>query len=175
MQITFPDSAPPLSGDLVALSQLDVEVLDDYMNLLADEEVTRLTASSGEFSKQQIIEWLSTRKGSENRLDWAIFEKRSGDFVGEIVLNEYVVEKKSMNLRIAISSGFFGHGYGSEAVRLVCEYAFEQLGLQELTLSVLEENPRAIRTNEKAGFSITSTFEEDGYLFHGMTLSNVVE
>jgi RimJ/RimL family protein N-acetyltransferase len=47
---------------------------------------------------------------------------------------------------------YWGQGYGSEAVRLTLGYAFEELNLHRVSLSVLGDNPRAIRAYEKCGF-----------------------
>lgn len=43
-------------------------------------------------------------------------------------------------------------GYGSEALRLALRYAFTELNLHRVSLTVLEGNARAIRAYEKAGF-----------------------
>jgi RimJ/RimL family protein N-acetyltransferase len=43
-------------------------------------------------------------------------------------------------------------GYGTDAMRLILRYAFLELNLHRVTLSVFEYNPRAIRSYEKAGF-----------------------
>jgi RimJ/RimL family protein N-acetyltransferase len=47
---------------------------------------------------------------------------------------------------------YWGKGYGSDALRLILRYAFQELGLQRVTLTVFEYNPRAIRSYEKVGF-----------------------
>lgn len=43
-------------------------------------------------------------------------------------------------------------GYGSEALRLALRYAFTELNLHRVSLTVLEGNARAVRAYEKAGF-----------------------
>lgn len=48
--------------------------------------------------------------------------------------------------------GFWNHGYGSDAVRLLCRHGFETLNMNRISLDVFETNPRAIRSYEKAGF-----------------------
>ena len=45
-----------------------------------------------------------------------------------------------------------GKGYGSETLRLVLRYAFEELNLHRLTISVAGYNEGAIRFFERAGF-----------------------
>ncbi len=47
-----------------------------------------------------------------------------------------------------------GQGLGTEAVRLTLQYAFTELNLHRVSLSVFEYNPRALRSYEKAGFQV---------------------
>lgn len=49
---------------------------------------------------------------------------------------------------------YWGEGYGTDAMRILLRYAFEELNLHRLSLSVFEYNSRAIRSYEKAGFVI---------------------
>jgi RimJ/RimL family protein N-acetyltransferase len=49
--------------------------------------------------------------------------------------------------------GYWNQGYGTEAVRLLCQHGFETLNLNRILLRVLETNPRAIHAYEKAGFT----------------------
>ena len=47
---------------------------------------------------------------------------------------------------------YWGKGYGTDAMLVIQRYAFEELGLHRLSLTVFEYNQRAIRSYEKAGF-----------------------
>lgn len=46
----------------------------------------------------------------------------------------------------------WGKGYGTDAMRIVLRYAFDELNLRRVTLSVFEVNPRGIASYQKAGF-----------------------
>ncbi len=46
----------------------------------------------------------------------------------------------------------WGKGFGSDALHVILRYAFHELGLERVTLTVFEYNPRAIRAYEKVGF-----------------------
>jgi RimJ/RimL family protein N-acetyltransferase len=48
----------------------------------------------------------------------------------------------------------WGKGYGTDAMRVILRYAFTELNLHRVTLGVFEYNPRAIRSYEKAGFTV---------------------
>jgi RimJ/RimL family protein N-acetyltransferase len=43
-------------------------------------------------------------------------------------------------------------GYGTEVMRLMLKHGFNTLNLNRIALEVYENNPRAIRSYEKAGF-----------------------
>jgi len=47
---------------------------------------------------------------------------------------------------------YWGKGYGTDAMRLILRYAFQELNLNRVSLDVFSYNPRAIRSYEKAGF-----------------------
>ena len=47
---------------------------------------------------------------------------------------------------------YWGNGYGTDAMRLMLRFAFDELNLQRVSLGVYAYNPRAIRSYEKAGF-----------------------
>ena len=46
----------------------------------------------------------------------------------------------------------WGKGYGTDALRVLLRYAFGELNLLRVSLSVLEGNERAMRSYEKCGF-----------------------
>jgi len=167
--VTFPTLAPRLEGDLVSLVQLDSSFLDPAFAAVNDTETRRWTETKKSFSRQEIADWLATRPGSPNRLDWAILH--AGEYVGEVVLNEFNADKASMNLRIALAeSAVFGRGFGSEAVALVADYGLETLGLSKLTLEVLVENARAIGAYEKVGFVAGRQFSEGKHRYLRMSI-----
>jgi RimJ/RimL family protein N-acetyltransferase len=56
---------------------------------------------------------------------------------------------------VAIGIGdaeYWGQGYGTDAMRLALRYAFMELSLERVSLSVFASNRRAIRSYQKAGF-----------------------
>lgn len=163
--------APSIYKGSVDLEQLDEFFLEPYLEMLADPEVARLTGSKKKFTREEIIDWLKSRPEAESRIDWAIREKDTGKFVGEIVLNEYDIKTNSMNLRIALKGPeYFNRGFGSSAIEGVVTFAFDQLKLRRVKLSVWLENPRAISTYEKFGFKNTTQYTEGGMRWQRMVV-----
>jgi RimJ/RimL family protein N-acetyltransferase len=48
---------------------------------------------------------------------------------------------------------YWNRGCGTEAVRLLAQHGLNPLNLNRIFLHVFENNPRAIRSYEKAGFT----------------------
>jgi RimJ/RimL family protein N-acetyltransferase len=48
---------------------------------------------------------------------------------------------------------YWGKGYGTEAMNIILGYAFRELGLRRVSLTVFEYNLRAIHSYEKIGFT----------------------
>ena len=46
----------------------------------------------------------------------------------------------------------WGKGYGTDMMNVLLRFAFTEINLRRVTLTVFEYNPRAIRSYEKAGF-----------------------
>ena len=60
--------------------------------------------------------------------------------------------------------GYWNQGFGTKSIRLILKYGFEDLNLHRIWLRVFENNTRAIRSYEKAGFTNEGKFREAQYL-----------
>ena len=54
----------------------------------------------------------------------------------------------------------WNQGYGTEISKMMLQHAFETLNLHRVTLRVFADNPRAIRTYEKAGYVLEGTLRQ---------------
>jgi len=66
------------------------------------------------------------------------------------------IDHRARSAELGINIGdkrYWNQGYGTEAVRLLCQHGFHTLNLHRIFLRVFETNPRAIRAYEKAGFT----------------------
>ncbi len=53
-----------------------------------------------------------------------------------------------------------GKGYGTDAMRLILRFAFNEINLERVTLQAVGHNARAIRSYEKAGFELLGAERE---------------
>jgi RimJ/RimL family protein N-acetyltransferase len=57
-----------------------------------------------------------------------------------------------------IGGPFMNRGYATEAIRLLVEYGFGELGLERIFATPLERNPASRRVLEKNGFTVARTY-----------------
>ncbi|REH54467.1 RimJ/RimL family protein N-acetyltransferase [Kutzneria buriramensis] len=160
---------PVLAGNLVLLRPVIADDAVDMLEVLADDDVLRLTGSHGTLSPDDLEpmrQWYGSRHEHEDRLDLAVVDRASGQYVGEVVLNELDVNNNSCSFRIALGARGQNRGLGTEATRLVLGYAFERIGLHRISLEVYAFNPRARRVYEKVGFRFEGVLR-DALLWEG--------
>ena len=142
---------PTLTGDLVLLRP--VETADAAGLLAVDAETLRLTGSHGTATLTELERWYATRAEHADRLDLSIIERATGEWAGEVVLNELDADNESCGFRILLQGPrFYGRGLGTEASSLALGYAFDVVGVHRVELQVYDFNPRARHVYEKLGF-----------------------
>lgn len=154
---------PTLFGDKVTLRPIEAADAEAMWEAVNDPEGNDLTATTATFTREQVADWCASRADQDHRLDLAIVENATGEYAGEVVLNEFDPATESANFRIALRGpAWYGRGLGSEATRLLVEHGLQRVGLSRITLGVLARNQRARRAYRKAGFHEAGRWIEGG-------------
>lgn len=78
-----------------------------------------------------------------------------GTVIGDVALQDVDWKNRSCSIGLGISKmEYRSKGYGTEAVRIIIQYGFNNLGLERITANTLEQNIGAQRSLEKIGFII---------------------
>lgn len=89
---------------------------------------------------------------------FGIHRADSGELIGTCSLTDFSADGRSAILRILLGPHeCWGHGYGTQAIRLLVAYGFNTLGLRAISLGVFANNERAIRSYRKVGFQTVGT------------------
>ncbi|MEA2583644.1 MAG: hypothetical protein QOF33_1729 [Thermomicrobiales bacterium] len=152
-------------GSLIRLRAHTVANRPAFQRWYADEEISRLLRhdqrplnaiqSRGYFDT--IIMPLSARG-----MCYAIHEVATDRLIGTTALTDVEgSERRSALFRIVIGEkDCWGHGYGTEATRLVIEEAFRGHDLDQVRLEVFRHNVRAIAAYRRVGFRETGSHVE---------------
>lgn len=152
--VTFADK-PTIVGERVVLRPIVAGDAEHMWADLHDEEAMRLTGTHDRFTREQIERWCATRADQEDRLDLAVELGETGEWCGEVVINEWDPDNRSCSFRIALSAHARNRGIGTEATRLICDHVFDEITdppVNRLSLAVFDVNPRAIAVYERVGF-----------------------
>lgn len=142
-------------GERTYLRELNEEdASQDYCNWLNDLEVNKFL----ETKKTTIVElkqYIKEKKDNPNCLFLGIFLRDTNKHIGNIKLEPIDFENKEATLGILIGNkNYWGRNICTEAVKLLVNYAFNDLNLNRVTLGVISENKAAIKCYRKAWFGI---------------------
>ena len=147
-----------LKGELVSLSAVDPEEFSKaFTHWRRDSEFMRLIDSSEAMlrSQKDSQKWIEKELEDQevNQYLFTIRTLAEDKLLGDIGLS--VVTWMSREAFVGLGIGerdFWARGYGTDVMKVILRYAFTEINLRRVTLSVFEYNPRAVRSYEKAGF-----------------------
>lgn len=158
MDVTLLPDQPVLVGPRVRLEPIGEQHLEDLWpmfddGLISAGDVPAPIRRLADFAREQVRAGLARAAGRDDRADWAIVRAADGQAIGEAVLFELDEDHDAMTFRIAlVGADVFGQGFGTEATRLVRDFAFDRLGLHRLQLEVAADNEAAQAVYRRVGF-----------------------
>lgn len=109
-------------------------------------------------------EWIESLYKSPTDVALAIVVRDGDRHIGNTGLHGIAALDRKAEFGVFIGDvEYRGRGFGSEATALMVRYAFEELNLHRVALSVFADNPRAARAYEKAGFVREGIERESAY------------
>jgi RimJ/RimL family protein N-acetyltransferase len=84
---------------------------------------------------------------------FGIFENETFIGIGSII-PQTDIHRMNAEIGYWIGESYWGKGYGTEAVRQLVRYAFDELKLIRVYASVFESNKASMRVLEKSGFQL---------------------
>jgi len=147
-----------IEGKTVRLRSVELSDVDELVESWNNIELRNLlgAAALGPMSRGEEEEWVRSTwkdKRERTRFVFAIEEVKEKKLLGTASLFNCNWVDRSAVLGIDIhGSENWGKGYGSEAVRLLLDFAFKSLNLNRVELEMLDFNERAQRCYRKVGF-----------------------
>jgi RimJ/RimL family protein N-acetyltransferase len=147
---------PSIEGRLVALRRHRPGDLPTVRRWYQDPELARLTRYSlRPMSDDEVERFFHARLLSPEAVAYAIVVRDTGRLIGLTTFSNLDPDNGTVLFHISIGEAdAWGHGFGTEAARLMLWLAFERIGLHRVGLTVFSFNERAIRSYEKAGFRV---------------------
>lgn len=164
------------TGNLVRLREYrreDLAMAKDYVN---DSEVRQYTEPNVPYLYTMANEekWYEALSARSDIYSFAIEDIKTGDYIGGCGVNE--VDWKNSKVVVGIFIGnkaYRDRGYGTDAMKTLVRFIFEQMNVNKIKLEVYSFNARAIKCYEKAGFKKEAVLKEE--LFRNGQYHDVIE
>lgn len=159
---------PILTGKRIILREYRKEDLPYMRKWVNNAEITQYlshiflyphTINATESFLNSMLDGSSSMKG------FIIAHKGTEEYIGQIDLIKIDWVNRVGTLGIVIgTTDYLGKGYGTEAIKLIQEFAFNKLNLHKLDLEVRAYNDRAIKCYKKCGFIEEGRIRENYFI-----------
>lgn len=117
----------------------------------------------------QIADQYFDRNNTPDRKLFAIV--LNGEIIGECKLKDIDYGKRQCSIGIHLrDDSVKNQGYGTQAERLILEYAFEEMGMLAVNADAVHKNARSQHVLEKVGFSLV--FEDETFKYYRFERGN---
>lgn len=152
--------AKTIYTDRLILKRLTTEHLSqEYVDWMNDTDVNKYLESGGDYTIEKLAAFLKEQE-KKDILFWAIYIKASGKHIGNIKIDPLDELNNSGEYGILMGDKKqWGKGYAKEVSIAVIEFCFQEMGLNEITLGVVDTNQAALKLYEKIGFIKTEELD----------------
>ncbi len=151
---------PTIRGEQVYLRPAERDDLDLFVRWFSDAETTRYLAVRAPFSRAMEDKWFDSMLEEQGKkaYHFVICLLADDRRIGTAGFHQINYEDGHASFGISIGEkAEWSKGYGTDALRAICDFGFGQLRLERIELDVYEPNKRAQRSYEKAGFMTEGT------------------
>ena len=144
-----------LEGNNIFLRALEKEDLEFLYNLENDSSIWEISGTTTPYSRGVLKSYLQHAHRDiyeVKQLRLVICDKK-GTTLGLIDLYDFDPKNRRAGLGIIVKDEQNRNkGIGSEAISILCDYAFSTLGLHQIHANILKVNERSIHLFKKIGF-----------------------
>lgn len=156
-----------LTGNKIILREFresDIEKMHSWVN---DQEITKYLAFAVfprtlNDTKKFLDDQINRKSSSYVNFVICDISDTKQEYIGSVGLKNIDFINRKAELAIAIGvKEYFSKGFGSEAAKLIVDYAFNKLNLNKVYLHFVCFNDRGKKSFEKAGFKFVAYLKDD--------------
>jgi UDP-4-amino-4,6-dideoxy-N-acetyl-beta-L-altrosamine N-acetyltransferase len=141
-----------IHGQKTRLRRIEREDIPTFVRWFNDPEVREFLVINRPISMAEEEQWFERQLQASDTEIFCI-ETSDGVHIGNIGLHDIDLRHRHAEMGIVLGEkDYWSQGYGSDAIRTLLRFAFDEMNLHRVFLKVYEDNPRAIRAYEKCGF-----------------------
>jgi RimJ/RimL family protein N-acetyltransferase len=160
-----PLTAVSLRNDAVTIGPLLPEDTGPLFLWLNDVDAARLDLAYRPTDWMAFKTWLDELARTQTQVLFAVRKLFESQLIGFVVFKNIQPVHRSSDIGVRIGvEAERGKGYGTRALELAVQYAFNHLNLHRLSLTVFAHNARAIASYRKAGFCEEGRLKDGAFI-----------
>lgn len=155
-----------LTGQKVRLREYMKEDINLRLSYINDPEVgmNLVTDIPYPMTLHEEEKWFESLTAISDTYKFAIETLEDSQFIGGCSINNVDWKNSVATVGIFIgNSEFLGKGYGTDAMRTLINFIFNEMNINKIRLTTYSFNKRAIKSYEKCGFKIEGTLRQEMY------------
>lgn len=139
----------------IYLRKCILEDVDFMLQMENDPEIWSVSQTVEPYSREEIENFLDNSKHDlylDHQLRLMVVLKEIDQPIGSVDLFELDADKRSAGIGITILKDFRNMRFGTKALKMLVQEAFNELGLLELNCTIFTNNKSSIKLFESKGF-----------------------
>lgn len=142
-----------ICGKLTGLRAADPEDVNNWVKWFNDKEVTQYLARIYPYNLEEARQYFQKVQQNPAEKLYSIVDLQKGRHIGSVSLRNIDWRNRHAELGVLVGDKeYTGRGYGQDAVRTLCRFAFREMNLNRVYLYVRADHNGGIRSYNKVGF-----------------------
>ncbi|MFC4450139.1 GNAT family N-acetyltransferase [Halorussus aquaticus] len=150
-----------LRGDSITLRTIEAEDVEFMRDAVNDPDVREGLTTAYPLNAEQEREYFEERVSNQEDVNLAICT--DGEMAGIIGLHDLNQRSGHCEVGLWLDTDYHGRGYGTEASRLLTDYAFRELRMHRVQARVLATNEASARIWQKLGFREEGVHRDEAF------------
>lgn len=152
-------------GEKVCLRAYKEEDIPKAAAFVNDKELKKLLVTNVPFPMTiwEEADWVKSQKSSRSgEYNFAIEDLETKQYIGGCGINEVNWLTRVAVVGIMIGDkNYWGKGYGTDAMKVLMKFIFEEMNMNKIRLGTFSFNERAIKSYKKCGFEIEGVLKNE--------------
>lgn len=145
-----------LENPEIRLRPCEPEDLETMYSIENDSSLWDVSGTTSPYSRYALRQYIASSQNdifADRQLRLVVMQKESGRTLGMADLADYEPLHQRAAVGIAIRKDCRRHGYGAQALQLLCGYAFRHLHLHQLYAWIPQDNEASLALFARCGFT----------------------
>lgn len=171
-----------IEGKSIFLKPLSIDDVIEIHKFASDEKVSKFIGWNLTYNTEEtlkIIKDMIKKEREGTGIYASIVLKSTGNVIGVCMFFNFDLEEKHAEIGYVLSGDHWNRGYGTEVIRIMNDYAHQNLQLNRLYARVVDVNIGSSRILEKGGFLLEEQVDDyyciDGEYYGGLFFCKILD